>query len=306
VTDELVKDQKKTKELYSLYAGSLPRSTVAAEGPLDVQRIQEICSFDPFTRDDPIFDALGVDIGRSEAPNLGGLWVLPGFANHSCVPSAHWNVYGDVMVIYAAVGLAPGDEITLDYGVQRSEPEPAKQLLDDHGFACDCPMCREERADPNLRQRAAIATRYNQERETILRLPRHAAIPKLRQFVEKLEATYTPGNRYRRLLRGPLDQLAQMLFKEGNLPEAISAMAKAAECDPGWLTGIVEYQQRLVEWYAKADNWAMASAYLTRVVKLVEAISGIKPKTYLALREPQLDHLTSGKFVREMISKMPS
>jgi hypothetical protein len=58
-----------------------------------------------------------------------------------------------------------------------------------------------------------------------------------------------------------------------------------------------------VDWYVAAGDHAKATASLTVVLDLVQALTGLKPETYLALREPEFDRLRSSKFIRETISK---
>jgi tetratricopeptide (TPR) repeat protein len=210
------------------------------------------------------------------------------------------------MVVHAVADIAVDEEITLDYGAKRSKPELSKNISDYYRFDCDCPMCVEERRAPNRNQRNVIYSRYTQEKETTMRLHAAGAIQRLEKVVEELEETYTPAQEYRRLLHGPLQDLSDVLFREGKILEAIAVQEKVLNCDPAWYAGMIECQQRLVDWYFRADDFAKASAYLTRVVRLVETISGIKPNTYLTLREPSLEKMASGKFVHEMISKMPT
>jgi len=83
-----------------------------------------------------------IDTGRSYA----GIWTLPSFARHSCIPSANYVCFGDSLIARAARDLKEGDEVTF------SMWETLMPLELRHGVAtqscggmwCNCARCQAE------------------------------------------------------------------------------------------------------------------------------------------------------------------
>ncbi|KAH7708254.1 hypothetical protein AAVH_24498 [Aphelenchoides avenae] len=83
---------------------------------IDVGRIESVCALNSYKHSGRDY---GFDNAKSLADNMQeraascGLWYMPSFCNHSCLPTASHNIYGDVFVVHAVVDLKKGDEVTL-------------------------------------------------------------------------------------------------------------------------------------------------------------------------------------------------
>ncbi|KAH7281354.1 hypothetical protein KP509_36G043000 [Ceratopteris richardii] len=73
----------------------------------------------------------------------GGLFFLPSFINHSCLPNACWMKIGeDALFVRAARHLREGDEVTVSYLRDCTVPIFQRAfLLQERGFRCSCPRC---------------------------------------------------------------------------------------------------------------------------------------------------------------------
>ena len=82
-----------------------------------------------------------------------GLWILPSFMNHSCIPNVSTVVIGDAMIVVAARNLQCGDELTVAYfDIFRPLKERRASMLHSWNFVCQCPRCiLEENMDDTLR-----------------------------------------------------------------------------------------------------------------------------------------------------------
>lgn len=73
-----------------------------------------------------------------------GIWGLPSFINHSCVPSAHRVMVGHTMFLRASKDMAAGEEVTMKY-FEVMMPKPDRNAVAKKwGFACECPRCKLE------------------------------------------------------------------------------------------------------------------------------------------------------------------
>ncbi|MCO5560633.1 hypothetical protein L7F22_014249 [Adiantum nelumboides] len=79
---------------------------------------------------------------------LTGLWLLPSFINHSCIPNASRLIVGEAMFILAARNIRANEEITISY---TDAMAPLKRREDNlgqtgYGFHCECKRCTLERS----------------------------------------------------------------------------------------------------------------------------------------------------------------
>lgn len=77
-----------------------------------------------------------------------GLYELPSYCNHSCVPSASKVFFGDVMVARANKTLKAGDEVTLSYLCATQSYEQRTAFIQRKwGSPCNCVLCKADRSD---------------------------------------------------------------------------------------------------------------------------------------------------------------
>lgn len=76
-----------------------------------------------------------------------GLWWLPSFINHSCLPSSSPILVGRALFIFASRDLRAGDEVTRSYFDIFQPLEQRRELsTKGWGFVCHCPRCKLEDA----------------------------------------------------------------------------------------------------------------------------------------------------------------
>ncbi|KAH7416222.1 hypothetical protein KP509_14G081400 [Ceratopteris richardii] len=91
-------------------------------------------------------DQINQAVERSSFLSLdswGGLWFLPSFINHSCLPNACWMKIGeDALFARAARHLRKGDEVTVSYLGGETVAFPHRAYAARlRGFRCSCPRC---------------------------------------------------------------------------------------------------------------------------------------------------------------------
>ncbi|KAJ0257774.1 SET domain protein 35 [Hirschfeldia incana] len=84
-------------------------------------------------------------IGKNKEYYGVGLWTLPSFINHSCVPNARRLHVGDYAIVHASRDIKAGEEITSAYYDVLSSPlEKRREMAESWGFSCKCGRCRFE------------------------------------------------------------------------------------------------------------------------------------------------------------------
>ena len=86
-----------------------------------------------------------------------GIWYIPSFINHSCLPTANQRFIGDISIVTANRDVPADSEITLSYvSVYRSLSAAGRrtELRDRWGFWCECELCQFE-TDPLNREAIA-------------------------------------------------------------------------------------------------------------------------------------------------------
>ena len=72
---------------------------------------------------------------------LCGVWAIPSFMNHSCVPSAHRVNVGKVMLVFASRDLSAGAEVTIKYYDTLIPKKDRDAFASRRGYACNCVRC---------------------------------------------------------------------------------------------------------------------------------------------------------------------
>lgn len=112
--------------------------------PEDEELMRRICR----AMDTNSFETAVLRDGKSTS--LRALFPLGALTNHQCVPNTRHivNAEGELLV-YAAVPIAKGEEITMSYADVIWDTQMRRQfLLATKHFACQCPRC----ADVTVRQ----------------------------------------------------------------------------------------------------------------------------------------------------------
>ncbi|KAL3695825.1 hypothetical protein R1sor_009901 [Riccia sorocarpa] len=80
-----------------------------------------------------------------------GLWVLPSFLNHSCVPNTGITFVGRAMFLRASRDLKAGEELTTSY-TACSDPNRKKSINKWH-FECTCERCQQDhQVEPYMKE----------------------------------------------------------------------------------------------------------------------------------------------------------
>ncbi|KAJ7536322.1 hypothetical protein O6H91_12G064600 [Diphasiastrum complanatum] len=113
---------------------------------IDIVRIREIVKYNAFGKSGTISDSAGAKFGEELADRSCGLWMLPSFINHSCIPNASMIFLGSVMFVHAAHDIRAGEEVTLPYFDALVPYKQRETLCSNWGFFCLCRRCEFERS----------------------------------------------------------------------------------------------------------------------------------------------------------------
>jgi hypothetical protein len=144
------KSQRLLRQLYSLQDSSTPGSLdvpaidlFKTDGQMsagqevqnenlqvDVNRIRDIIRLNSFGEAEGTFVPKSkiYEATRSARQNFSGLWLLPSFINHSCLPNSSWLDVGSAMFIHASKPIERGEEITIPY-FDALVPLPQRQAM---------------------------------------------------------------------------------------------------------------------------------------------------------------------------------
>jgi hypothetical protein len=206
----LRKNPQRTSEFYQLYAGESSRVELP-DGMIDPGTIERIVDLNAFGIENE-FDL----VPPEKMMKSSGLWILPSFLNHSCVPNAHRCFYGDVMMVRAIRDLRAGEEVVISYC--GDGPEARQDLMSWWKIDCDCPCCNERMKTP--RQAA-------QRRNSLLKNgPWSSGGPQrlspIMKWIQSLDATYNPGDQFKSEMCQPLLNLMAAHMREANADHAIA------------------------------------------------------------------------------------
>ncbi len=85
----------------------------------------------------------------SSAKRNSGLWNIPSYFNHSCVPNTVRFFFGDTMLIYARTNISKDEEITTSYFSNQLEYKDRQDLSAEfYNFNCSCKLCELEDKEP--------------------------------------------------------------------------------------------------------------------------------------------------------------
>ncbi len=158
LSDYITGNPCRSSGIMDLFAGDQFRSLTSkayGQGVFNALQLHATVKYNSFEFDvtgytyneDPLMEGLGIQdfsIMRGEA---AGLWRLPAYANHSCVPNAVWYHIGDLMVIRAAQDLARHTEITIAYTHPYQNYDIREAKFREYGFSCECELCTLDRDD---------------------------------------------------------------------------------------------------------------------------------------------------------------
>jgi hypothetical protein len=136
----VVKQPHRAKEFFSLWSG-IGRDYLddISDGVIDVARVESICKLNTFQiqyeRKNPF---------KLDAP--GGVWIVPSYLNHSCVPNCTRFFYGDILVVNSTAPIKKGEEVLVSYVYSSFPLEKRTMILETHyGFKCTCSLCEKQR-----------------------------------------------------------------------------------------------------------------------------------------------------------------
>eukprot|EP01018_Ginkgo_biloba_P013723 Gb_24396 [translate_table: standard] len=88
----------------------------AKQMELDVDRIRDIVALHSFGNKHES-EFFSTSSKNSKDREISGLWVLPSFMNHSCVPNTSRFLVGEAMFVHAAHSISRGEELTTTFDV---------------------------------------------------------------------------------------------------------------------------------------------------------------------------------------------
>lgn len=124
-------------------------------------------------------------------PN-SGLWILPSYTNHSCIPNARRTFLGDMMILRAVVDMPKDTEILINYTDHNLRYEARQKILKTSWkFTCGCKLCEFQSA-PGISE--ALEKIMKKMHVLITRIgdttPKFEDVEELRLLIIKLEELY--------------------------------------------------------------------------------------------------------------------
>ncbi|KAH7716696.1 TPR domain-containing protein [Aphelenchoides avenae] len=224
--EKLAREPERIGEVASLYYGC-ERNAAETEtsdwgSVTDKTRLALICSCNNFT--------VGNFNSAPENQDQRGLWILPSYFNHSCLPNARRAFYGDVMVAFTMVDIKQGEELTFSYESLSDSYEYRKSHLMTYGVVCDCRLCELDREDPRCTEREELA----EEIDKLVENPPKGKtlVPTLTRLVDQIRETYIGRSELKTQLYWPLRALADAHQKMGEYAEAVKYFHEAVNCIP--------------------------------------------------------------------------
>ncbi|MCO5579122.1 hypothetical protein L7F22_032974 [Adiantum nelumboides] len=101
---------------------------------VDIERIQQIVQSNGFNQEPMMYDYC-----------CAGIWLLPSFINHSCIPNACRAHVGKGLLIHAAAEIKAGEEITMPYFNPTFPLEYRTARTKTWNFQCVCKRCQVEK-----------------------------------------------------------------------------------------------------------------------------------------------------------------
>jgi len=191
----------KSEQLYALYAGEdEDRRKAIPEGIVDAARVAKICSFNAFG----IGGTFDRRTGCEAKPYVfTGLWIMPSFINHSCLPNAIYRYYGDFMAITALKDIKAGEEITIAYAPTEFSFEERNVICNSFNFTCLCGLCRIDRVE-----KAAIHQKRKIITDEIMAIGDSVDADVIKKKVDVLRDTFRIRKKFKFQLLWPLVRLA--------------------------------------------------------------------------------------------------
>jgi len=124
---------------------------------IDLDKIQKIIKYNSLNSIPQVNNKLNLQKELGELDQLSGslfercgrgIWILPSFINHSCVPNAHHYFIGEFMFVRATANIPAGTEITIRYTEPNTKLSVRETIFQKHEFRCRCQLCNEERSEP--------------------------------------------------------------------------------------------------------------------------------------------------------------
>jgi hypothetical protein len=158
----------------------------------------------------------------------GGLWFLPSFFNHSCVPNCAWTMRGDYIFVRAIRDLHLGEELTIPYYPLMSKDFRRRQakIQAVWHFTCECKYCNMFQRQPRFIETERVLMSdtqriteewYQMQRTAPSNVRRLALLDRLQHVIDTYRAQIQKAAHNFPLhpmlirLRSPLSQLTDML-----------------------------------------------------------------------------------------------
>ncbi|EFA83360.1 TPR domain protein [Heterostelium album PN500] len=123
---------------------------------------------------------------------IHGLWIVPSFINHDCLPNTSRMFIGDAMIIFSARSFKANDEITTGYCSFLESYEKRKGHHTAFGFTCECQLCQKDRkyTKSEVEQIEKLAEQFQSEFAPKIRKYDQSIIPTIKNNIEVFKKKY--------------------------------------------------------------------------------------------------------------------
>lgn len=166
----------------------------------------------------------------SKSHSTSGVYPLIAHINHACIKTASRSFIGDVQIVRAARDMEAGTELLFWYKAPEEYKSYAETQagLSNWGFKCQCALCLAKKSWSTQ----AMRTRQDL-RGQLLRAMKGPGMRNVRQFLDRMGATYSAAERARGAVRLELGEpylaLGALLLKSGKPADAVEVTLQGLE-----------------------------------------------------------------------------
>lgn len=257
-----------SKRVYDLYGGPhIERSQPVADGIVDLDRLSSILTYNSFTSEN--FPSSGSQRVSQCGDPLGnvkensGIWLIPSYFNHSCVPNCRRIFTGDYCIIFALRDIKENEELTYSYLVDHDFEERSQALCHRWSFKCTCDWCEFERNDEGYKRK-----KIQFKKELNSKTFKSKSPQQIENSIERINEIYFGRTQYKLYMVAPLTTLAQAYNSTKNYQKSIEIYLKIADMvelldDNAYLNALKE----AISIYLKINDEKSAEKLYKRIVK---------------------------------------
>lgn len=269
----LQRNPNRANDLYSLYAGHLNRAYKIPTGVIDIERIEQICTFNSFIEDD--LNKIGIVKGDCEISQFSlntGLWILPSYMNHSCTANCFRTYYADVMMVYAIDDIKKDQELLCSYMDSTMSYQNKLAVMKYYDFICNCCLCKEDRQDYNYALKEELSEDFSL-RLNFLLLFNYTSLLHIilaAEFYDTMNELCENRSKFKLQMIIPMHFMAKICFFSSEFIEAVAWLKKIIDLIVSMnimSEKLAYYYIRVSHCYMKCQLIKLSKDYLNKAIE---------------------------------------